>query len=252
MDLKPRLSRDGRITSTSDGWRLAIPSGPSGRYRLSQLDDHLGILRSAYPWHPPLTLGLRARVSSTEAPGTWGFGLWNDPFGFSFGPGEGFLHLPALPNTIWFFHASPKNYLSFRDDKPGRGFLAQVFQSPRFDRTLIPAGLVLPFSRKTSRRLLSRVIAEDALKLSIDTTEWHNYRLEWGLTDSAFWVDDNLVFESAVSPAPPLGLVIWIDNQYAAFMPDGKLRWGLEENPQSEWLEIEGVEVKEKRDENRG
>jgi len=243
MDLKPRLSRDGKITYTTHGWQLGIPSGPSGRYRLAQLDDHLGLVRRVYPWHPPLTISLRARISSAEAPGTWGFGLWNDPFGFSSSPGEGFLRLPALPNTIWFFHASLKNYLSFRDDKPGQGFIAQVFHSPRLDPALFLAGVLFPFSRKTSRRLLSRVIAEDAINLSMDAVEWHAYRLEWKSSRSTFWVDENLVFDSPVSPAPPLGLVIWIDNQYAAFMPDGRLKWGLEKNPQSEWLEIEEVEV---------
>jgi hypothetical protein len=243
MDLKPHLSRDGKITSTDQGWRLAISSGPSGRYRLSQLDDYLGFSRKAYPRQPPLTISLRARISSRTAPGTWGFGLWNDPFGFSLGPGEDFLHLPALPNAIWFFHASPKNHLSFRNDKPGHGLLAQVFHSPRFDPALIPAGLALPFSGKTSRRLLSHVIAEDAIDLSVDTTEWHAYRFRWDFSRSTFWVDEKLVLESPISPASPLGLVIWIDNQYAAFTPDGRLKWGLEENLQSAWLEIGDVEV---------
>ena len=244
MNLKPRLSRDGTITHITQGWRLTIPSGTFGHYRLSQLDDHLGLPRNAYPYRPPLTLSLQARISSAEAPGTWGFGLWNDPFGFSFGPGEGFLHLPALPNTIWFFHASKKNYLSFRDDKPGQGFLAQVFHSPRFDSALILASLFLPFSRKRTRRLLSRVINEDSIKLTLEPSDWHSYRLDWKMTSSLFWVDDTLILASQVSPKPPLGLVIWIDNQYAAFMPDGTLKWGMEKNPQSEWLEIKDVKIR--------
>jgi hypothetical protein len=40
-----------------------------------------------------------------------------------------------------------------------------------------------------------------------------------------------------------LGLVIWIDNQYAAFTPDGRLASGLLEGKE-EWLEIEGLEIK--------
>ena len=36
-------------------------------------------------------------------------------------------------------------------------------------------------------------------------------------------MDDELVFESQVSPRPPLGLVIWIDNQFAAFTPEGNI-----------------------------
>jgi hypothetical protein len=243
-DLKPRYSRDGIITPTDRGWRLSIPEGPSSRYRLSQLDDYLGIARGAYPWHPSLSLSLRARLSSTSAPGTWGFGLWNDPFGFSLGPGETFFHLPALPNSIWFFYASPRNYLSFRDEKPAQGFLAQAFRSPRFHPSLLTAGLVFPFSRKSTRRLLSRVIDEDSAILGMDVTQWHDYRLEWSPARSSFWVDDDPVFQSPVSPRPPLGIAIWIDNQYAAFMPDGRLIWGLEENPRSEWLEIEQVDIK--------
>jgi hypothetical protein len=51
------------------------------------------------------------------------------------------------------------------------------------------------------------------------------------------------VFESAVSPHPPLGLVIWIDNQFAAFAPDGKIGFGVLENPEPAWLEIKEIDV---------
>ncbi len=242
-NLRPRLSREASIATTSRGWQLTIPSGPAGRYRLSQLDDHLRIPRRTYPWRPPVILSLRARVASAEMPGTWGFGFWNDPFGFSFGPGDVFLRTPALPNAAWFFYASRRNYLSFRDDKPAHGFLAQAFHSPAFHAGLLLAGLALPFSRRVARRLLSRIIGEDSAGLGVDVTQWHRYRLEWSPGRSAFWVDEALAFESPVSPRPPLGLVIWIDNQYAAFTPQGKLGWGLEENPNEASLEITEVEV---------
>ncbi len=243
LNLEPRLSHNGILEPIQDGWRLMIPAGPAGRYRLSQLDDHMHIPRKKYPYRSPLTLSLRARTSSESAPGTWGFGLWNDPFGFSFGPGEGFFHLPALPNAIWFFFASQKNYLSFRDDKPAQGFIAQVFSSPAFQPSLFLAGLALPFSRKTTRRLLSRVIEEDSAAVRVEATQWHAYRLEWSPRRSRLWVDSALALDSPVSPRPPLGIVIWIDNQYAAFTPDGKLRWGLETNEKDAWLEIENIEI---------
>ena len=55
------------------------------------------------------------------------------------------------------------------------------------------------------------------------------------------WVVDGVqVFESPVSPNPPLGLVIWIDNQYAAFTPEGKISFGVLEGNE-EWLEIEDL-----------
>ena len=243
MELKPRLSRGANAIQTSRGWRLTIPAGPANRYRLSQIDDHLHIARRNYPYLPSVTLSLRARVSSDSIPGTWGLGLWNDPFGFSFAPGEGFFHLPALPNAIWFFNASPQNYLSFRDDKPAQGFLAQAFRAPPFHPLLIFAGAALPFSRKRTRRLLSRVIEEDGVQLSLDVTQWHEYRLDWGPERVIFEADNVKVLETSVSPHVPLGIVIWIDNQYAAFTPEGKLGFGLLEGREG-WLEIENLEIK--------
>ena len=101
-----------------------------------------------------LSLSLRARTSSISPAGTWGFGLWNDPFGLSLGFGGSPFRLPALPNAVWFFYASKQNYLSFTDDKArrhGKGFLAQTFRSPKFHPLLILAGLALPFSRFARR-----------------------------------------------------------------------------------------------------
>src|SRR5512146_2349361 len=185
MNLKPRLSPDGSLAEIPGGWRLSIPAGPQGRYRLAQLDDQLKTPRRKYPWSAPTTLELSARVSSAVLPGTWGFGLWNDPYGFSFGPGDEFLRLPALPNAAWFFYSSPVSHLSFRDDKPGNGFLAQVFASPRFHVSLLRAGLTFLFSRRAARPLLARIIAEDAAQLGgeaapqpLDVTAWHSYGLE--------------------------------------------------------------------------
>jgi hypothetical protein len=54
-------------------------------------------------------------------------------------------------------------------------------------------------------------------------------------------VDDALVLETSVSPRPPLGLVIWIDNQFAAFTPEGKVGFGVLKN-EAAWLEIEILE----------
>ena len=59
----------------------------------------------------------------------------------------------------------------------------------------------------------------------------------------SFEVDEVQVFESAVSPNPPLGLVIWIDNQYAAFTPEGKIGFGVLANPEPAWLEIKDIEL---------
>lgn len=254
MELNPRLSKDGRVEPTASGWRLSIPAGPQNRYRLAQLDDQRGRRREDYAWRPPLALRLRARASSSAAPGTWGFGLWNDPFGFSCGPGDSFLRLPALPNAEWFFHSSGRSHLSLREDKPANGFVAQVFRSPRFHPRVIQSGITLPFSARSARKLLSRVVEEESVQLysisqaardepAIDPTRWHTYQLEWTANRTRFQVDEKLLLDTPLSPHAPLGLVIWIDNQYAAFHPGGQLRWGLEANPEGAWLDIEQLEA---------
>lgn len=234
-------ARVEEISKDSSHYLLSIPSGKANAYRLAQLSDYARISRRKFP-HYSLTLSLSARVSSNNIPGTWGFGLWNDPFGMSLGFGGRPFRVPALPNAVWFFGASEENYLSF-SDKPGNGFLAQSFRSPRFHPLLASAGLALPFSRKLTRRLMSQVIAEDGVRLDVDPCQWHRYKFEWGPKRVLFEVDDTPVFESAVSPNPPLGLVIWIDNQYAAFTPEGKIGFGVLENPEPAWLEVKDLEV---------
>ncbi len=257
--LIPRHSPGAQVEEISRGeeYRLSIPAGSADKYRLAQLDDYTQTQRSQFPLRPPFTLRLSARTSSESIPGTWGFGLWNDPFGLSLGFGGNPWRLPALPNAAWFFGASKENYLSFRDassapptnggsaqrDETANGFLAQTFRAPKFHPLLIPAGLALPFSRKATRRLLGRVIGEEGVALSVDVTQWHRYSLDWHEERVTFEADDVQVFESPMSPHQPLGLVIWIDNQYAAFTPEGKIGFGVLENPEPAWLEIKDIEV---------
>jgi hypothetical protein len=244
--MKGRATKNASVQPLQNGWRLGIQKGDSSSYRDAQLDDYSQLPRRRFP-HQRISLSLRAKTSSVSPAGTWGFGLWNDPFGLSLGFGGSPFRLPALPNAVWFFYGSPQNYLSFTNDKPAQGFMAQTFRSPKFHPLLILSGLVLPFSRKTSRKLLSRVIDEDAVSISVDVTQWHSYRLEWTRSGKRvlFYVDDALVFESPVSPNQPLGVIIWIDNQYAAFTPEGKIAFGVLEG-EEEWLEVEDIVISEK------
>lgn len=242
--MKARSTQNAETKKITNGWRLGIQNGDSLHYRDAQLDDYSQLPRHRFP-HRTLSLSLRARSSSSSIAGTWGFGLWNDPFGLSLGFGGNPFRLPALPNAVWFFSASPQNYLSFTDDKPAQGFLAQTFRSPKFHPLLILAGLAIPFPplRRTARKLLSKVISEDSVALSLDVTQWHAYRFEWSVKRVLFYVDDVLVFESTVSPNPPLGIIIWIDNQYAAFTPEGRIAFGVLEGKE-EWLEVEDIVIR--------
>lgn len=230
-------------------WHLSLPPGPAGIYRWAQLDDYLHQPRRKFYWRAPFRLALRARVSAADLPGTWGFGLWNDPFSVSLGLGGAAARLPALPNAAWFFYAGKPNYLAFKDNHPAQGLLAATFAAPRIPALLLAPGaaaaplLAWPPAARLLRRLLGRFVGESGTLLQADPTAWHSYRLDWTAHQVTFSLDGVEISSTEVSPAGPLGLVLWIDNQYAAFPPSGKLRMGSSESVQPAWLELAGLEV---------
>jgi hypothetical protein len=254
--LQARWSGGGvvRFIDEKEQWRLEIPNGPQGIYRWAQLDDYQHLHRSAFLWSPvgdsqTLCLSLRARVSATDLPGTWGFGLWNDPFSLGLGLGGMRLRLPTLPNAAWFFYAGPNNYLALHDTHPALGLLAATFSAPCIPSLLLALGgfalpmlVARPFAR-VLRRWIGRFVAESGALLDIDPVQWHAYRMEWLTGQVAFYVDGVKVFMTDISPRAPLGLVLWIDNQYAAFRPSGQVKIGMSENREPAWLDLAGIEV---------
>lgn len=219
-------------------------------YRLAQLDDYESLKRDSLLWEAPCSLTLQARASTSETmPGTWGFGFWNDPFSLSLGLGGGSRRFPALPNTAWFFFASPPNYLSFRDDLPAQGKLAATFRAPDWSPFLLAAsGLMLPLAvipaaARMMRSAARRIIHQDAARLQVEQAEWHSYHIHWRENEVRFSIDGDIVLQTPVAPSGPLGLVLWIDNQYAALPPDGRLAYGALENLVSAWIEIREIMV---------
>ncbi len=250
MTLSPKVTNGGQVIPQPKGaWHLEIPAGAPGTYRLAQLDDYTSLPRSAFPWQPPLTVEWRARASSAHIPGTWGFGLWNDPFSMSLGFGGGVRRLPALPNAAWFFIASPPNFLSLRDGLPVQGALAATFRAAQLPSPLVAlAAMSLPLffwkvSAQWLRRMGRHLIQQDAVSLCLDLTQWHSYQLTWLPQETAFYVDEALVLKTRISPRPPLGQVIWIDNQFAALPPDGRLSYGTLANPEAAWIEVESIQM---------
>ena len=229
--LNPRRSPGAAVQADGAGWTLSIPGGPAGRYRLAQLDDYTRLARRRFVWQPPVSLRLRARASAADLPGTWGFGLWNDPFGLSLGLGGTAARLPALPQAAWFFHASPPNQLTFHDDQPADGFLAATFRSLTLPPLLLAAGLPGLLLPRLARRAAAGLVAQGSVRLDLDVTAWHAYRLDWNTGQVVFMIDGEKVLETAVAPRAALGLVLWIDNQYAAFPPDGRLAFGTLAGP---------------------
>ncbi|MDX9992667.1 MAG: hypothetical protein RBS68_11560 [Anaerolineales bacterium] len=243
--VQARTTHAGKVEIIPNGWRLEIEEGGPSAYRLAQVDDYALLARRRFIWRERATLKLGCRVSQPNLPGTWGFGFWNDPFTVSFGLQGMARRLPVLPNACWFFHASPENHLSFTNGQPASGFLAQTFSSPRIPSGLLAPGvlglpllLLRPLSRWLRTHLAAKLIREDAKRLSVDVTEWHEYSLSWQAQQVQFAIDGETVFETATSPKGPLGLVIWIDNQYAAWRPDGSLGMGALATPRA-WMDVE-------------
>lgn len=243
----------GLVTSSSSpvgtSCQLRIESGPANRYRLAQMDDYSRLSRKKFLYRPPVSLILQARVSDRSLPGTWGFGFWNDPFALGMGIQGAGLRMPLLPQAAWFFFGSPKNDLSFHSSSPANGLMASVFSSQPVPLFLVPFGLLLIpflFTKKTARlvrQFASRFIHDEYTILSHDVTQWHTYHLDW-LRDSVnFRVDDQLVYTGKNSPRSPLGLVIWVDNQFAAFSANGSIRYGTQENPTPAVLEIRNLMI---------
>lgn len=238
-----------QINPFSNGWRLEIPAGKAGSYRVAQIDDYSDRPRKLFPLTAPTTLNLRCRISDSLLPGTWGFGFWNDPFALGLGLQGMAQRLPVLPNACWFFHASAENHLSFDNSQPGSGFLAQTFRSPQIPSVLLVPGILaapLLFSQtiaKWLRAFSGNIIRQDGTILNLDVTRWHEYTLTWRESEVTFSVDNALFFKSALSPQGPLGLVIWIDNQYAAWTPQGKIGMGTLRQESTGWVEIERLEI---------
>ncbi len=246
MNLQPRKTAGSQISRQGETWRLAIPGGNADSYRLAQLDDYGHLPRSKFLHTDSTALTLSCRISEPNLPGTWGFGFWNDPFTVSLGLGGMSRRLPALPNACWFFHASAENHLSFAPKvrpSPASGFLAQAFCAPRIPSLLLAPGAIfapLLFMRPISRILrgiFGQIIREDAKSLDVDVTQWHEYRLQGGQNRVEYFIDGVKVHETGFQPRGPLGLVIWIDNQFAAWRPDGRLDAGVRPNLPA-WMEI--------------
>jgi hypothetical protein len=251
VQLDSRIAGRGSIRHLQEnsGWRLSIPPGPAHNYRLAQLDDYMMLPRTSFCWYPPLKLSLDARISADPLIGTWGFGFWNDPFSANLGLGGTARRLPALPNTAWFFYGSPPNYLTMTDELPAQGLMAMTFQSQPIPPGMIITSLPLMPMIKWSyvgrifRKLGNKYIRQASTSITVNPTDWHHFYLNWNVDDVRFEVDSQPVLETLLSPAGRGGLVLWIDNQYGAFPPDGKIAFGTLATPDAQWLEIKNLQL---------
>lgn len=246
----------GSLAIADSALRMSFDSAQQGHYTDAQIDDYGRLARSAFPWKPPLRMEMRARSSLPAATlsshgdspdflrGTAGFGFWNYPFSVR---GD----ILMLPESVWFFYASPPSNMALVPGIPGFGWKAQVIHSmrPGTLAATIPMaltaglGLLTGEIRPASRWMQRLTGAREAL-IRADMTSWHTYVLEWRRDEALFRVDDQLVLQASAPPTRPLGFVAWLDNQYAIATPRGMLRFGaIASGPQ--WFEMDFVRIEQ-------
>ncbi|GAC1466556.1 MAG: hypothetical protein PVSMB2_33930 [Ktedonobacteraceae bacterium] len=244
----------GMLSTTNSALRMSFPAVQQGQYTDAQIDDYGGRVRAAFPWKPPLRMVVRSRSSHIAAKpddtnkspnilrGTAGFGFWNYPFSVR---GD----ILMLPESIWFFYASPPSDMALVPGIPGWGWKAQVVHSMRAEAlaAIVPTALTTLWGRATgdtrpAALWIQRLSGASEALLSAAMTEWHTYTLEWRESAATFWVDDLLVLRVPQPPTRPLGFVAWLDNQYAVATPRGVLRFGtVSSGPQ--WFDIGSIKI---------
>lgn len=242
-----RLALNGAtLEQESSNWRFVVNPLENG-YTNAQIDDYGGTQRRRFRHLPGTSLTLHARFSDSaeNLRGTAGFGFWNAPFA------DPTVTRPALPQAVWFFCASPPNYLPFARHGPALGWFVGTVDARR-PRALAIAPLTLPVLLLNQIPPLRRHIwpwvqshlSISHAPLSCAMEDWHDYRLDWRPNGCAFFVDDALVFQTPYTPRGPLGFVCWIDNQYMVLTPRGRIGYGVVPLVTQQWLEIRDLQFR--------
>ena len=252
IELDKHTFDKGWITgSWAEGHRLILSKTDGQQFSLAQMDDMLKGRRSNFPHHPPLRIELEAKVSGTDLPGTWGFGLWNDPFSLGLLAGGASRLLPVLPNAAWFFYGCPENYLSLFDDLPGSGFMARTYRSPLLPGvfSLLTMFLFPLVISKKGRRFLRKAaryfVKEDGVTVDVDVCQWHTYTLDLKRAEAAFLVDGEVVLKTPIAPRGHLAFLVWMDNQYFRFDSTGRMAFGFLPIAGEQELAIKLLEITE-------
>jgi hypothetical protein len=242
----------GALESTGASLRMVNTDTVACDYADAQIDDYQGRPRRRLLWRPPLTLTVRARFSHPGPPlatgngilrGTAGFGFWNSP---SIYRSE---WLPMLPRALWFFYASSPSDMKLDLGTPGFGWKAAALDALR--PAVVPWAVVSPLLiplmnlRPCYRAVwphVQRALRVAEAPVTVAMTDWHTYVIEWGHETARFSIDGAPLL-ACVAPRGPLGLVIWLDNQYLVATPWGRLRYGYLAQPDRQWLEVAQVSV---------
>ncbi|HXF63385.1 MAG TPA: class I SAM-dependent methyltransferase, partial [Caldilineaceae bacterium] len=244
---------NGRVMATGAGVRLALAANDGARYHNAQLDDYYGSGAPHFRWYPPLRLRVQARFShdADGLHGTAGFGFWNDPFAMT---GS---HAWRLPRSLWFFFGSPPNNLPLAMGVPGHGWKAATLDAKRWSAVALapaaPLGMLLMRSKPLYRLLWpehQRILHIGEALVPARMDEWHEYEIIWEPGRTTFRVDGSTLLALPFAPGGPMGLVVWIDNQYMVATPQGRFRHGLLATG-DQWLELKELTIRTIRADGR-
>ncbi len=103
--------------------------------------------------------------------------------------------------------------------------------------------LQIPAAARLFRRLARSLIRQETARFNADLSQWHDYKLVWETGGVRFLLDNSPIFESARAPSTPLGIVMWIDNQFLAWTADGRFDYGYLETVRPAWIEIKDFQI---------
>ena len=247
------LAGQGSLEFSGESLRLVNQDTTARTYSNAQIDDYQRLRRGAFLWRPPLRFTVAARFShggpltienGPRLGGTAGFGFWNDPFVMTG------LRVPTLPRALWFFYGSPPSDMKLDLDTPGYGWKAATIDAlgPAAFGLAPAALLAVPLMniRSFYRRLwppIQRALHICEAPVDASMTDWHTYGIEWGVRFARFSVDGRAILSCDTAPRGPLGLVLWLDNQYLVARPWGRFGYGYLSKPGKQWLELASLSV---------
>ena len=232
----------GAVLRNEQEIRLSIPPASDQRYHDAQVTDYYAA-QPHFGNRPPLRLSVRARLQGTIR-GTAGFGFWNH----TFEPGRRSLR---PPQAIWFFFGSPPNDIALAKGVAGCGWKAAVINARRWQFfALLP--LALPgFLLMRSRRFYNALWPVGQRAIGVSETrldpamldEFHHYTIEWREDRAVFAVDGEIVLQAKTEISNPLGMIAWVDNQFAIARPQGRFGRGLLDVPETQTLILRDLEI---------
>ena len=208
----------GALLRTGSGLRFFNPSPDARRYINAQLDDTQGRRRSAFPLaaavdaHGPCAF-FASRRRAWRYSGLW---LLERSVHDDRAPAAGAA--AALSGSSMRRRLLTWRWRRMCRDGAGRPQVSMRSMDGRSPHCHF-CSLAAPFMRARAMRrrlwpLFQRQFRVGEALLPVDMTGWHTYTLVWTRAAAVFAVDGQTVLVHTPPPRGPLGLVVWIDNQY--------------------------------------